>query len=108
MSFIVIYDACVLYPAPLRDLLVRLGMTGLVQVKWTDEILDECFCSILAKMPDLSAERLERTRTLMNQAIRDVLVDGYQGLVDSLELPDPGDRPAMCWRRPFAAARRPS
>ena len=92
MAFIVIYDACVLYPAPLRDLLVRVGMTGLVQVNWTNEILDECFRSILANKPDLSAERLERTRTLMNRAIRDVLVDGYQGLVDSLELPDLGDR----------------
>lgn len=92
MAFIVIYDACVLYPAPLRDLLVRVGMTGLVQVRWTNEILDECFRSILANKPDLSAERLERTRALMNRAIRDVLVDGYQGLVDSLELPDQGDR----------------
>ena len=92
MAFIVVYDACVLYPAPLRDLLVRVGMTGLVQVKWTNEILDECFRSVLEKKPDLSAERLERTRTLMNRAIRDVLVEGYQGLVDNLELPDPGDR----------------
>ena len=92
MAFIVVYDACVLYPAPLRDLLVRVGMTGLVQVKWTNEILDECFRSILEKKPDLEPERLERTRTLMNRAIRDVLVDGYQRIVDGLELPDPDDR----------------
>jgi len=92
MGFIVVYDACVLYPAPLRDLLVRVGMTGLVQVKWTDDILDECFRSILEKKPELTAYRLERTRTLMNLAIRDVLVEGYQGLVDILELPDPDDR----------------
>jgi len=92
MAFIVVYDACVLYPAPLRDLLVRVGMTGLVQVKWTDEILDECFRSILKKKPELTPERLERTRTLMNRAVRDVLVDGYQGLVDGLELPDEDDR----------------
>jgi hypothetical protein len=25
MAFIVVYDACVLYPAPLRDLLMRLA-----------------------------------------------------------------------------------
>lgn len=29
MHFVVIYDACVLYPAPLRDLLMRLATTGL-------------------------------------------------------------------------------
>lgn len=26
MAFVVLYDACVLYPAPLRDLLVRLAL----------------------------------------------------------------------------------
>jgi len=92
MAFIVIYDACVLYPAPLRDLLVRVGMTGLVQVKWTDDILEECFRSILEKKPELTADRLKRTRTLMNRAIRDVLVEGYGDLVDILDLPDPDDR----------------
>jgi len=29
-NFTVIYDACVLYPAPLRDLLMRLALTGSV------------------------------------------------------------------------------
>ena len=92
MAFIVVYDACVLYPAPLRDLLVWVGMTGMVQVKWTNEILDECFRAILDKKPELSPERLERTRTLMNRAVRDVLVEGYEGIVEALELPDPNDR----------------
>jgi len=30
MAFAVIYDACVLHPAPLRDLLIRVDMAGLV------------------------------------------------------------------------------
>jgi hypothetical protein len=30
MAFIVLYDACVLYPAPLRDLLIRAARTGVV------------------------------------------------------------------------------
>jgi hypothetical protein len=29
MRFSVIYDACVLYPAPLRDFLIRLALSGL-------------------------------------------------------------------------------
>lgn len=92
MAFTVVYDANVLYPAPLRDLLVRIGMTGVVWVKWTDEILDEVFRNILANRPDLTMEKLARTRTLMDAAIRDVQVDGYQALVGSLDLPDPDDR----------------
>lgn len=47
MAFVVIYDACVLYPAPLRDLLVRVAQAGVVRAGWTTEILDECFRSIL-------------------------------------------------------------
>lgn len=37
----VLYDANVLYPAPLRDLLVRLAMEGLLRARWTDAIHDE-------------------------------------------------------------------
>jgi hypothetical protein len=37
----VVYDACVLYPAPLRDLLVQLATTQIFQAKWTDLIHDE-------------------------------------------------------------------
>ena len=61
MAFVVVYDACVLYPAPLRDLLVRLGMTGLFRAKWTDQILDEVFRNILKNRKDLDASRLERS-----------------------------------------------
>ncbi|MEZ4240519.1 MAG: PIN domain-containing protein [Myxococcota bacterium] len=92
MAFTVVYDANVLYPAPLRDLLVRLAMTGIVRAKWTDEILDEVFRNILLNRPDLTPEKLSRTRHLMNAAVRDVMVEGYQPLVSALDLPDPDDR----------------
>lgn len=45
MTFVVIYDANVLYPSTLRDVLIRLAQTGLVQAKWTETILDETFRS---------------------------------------------------------------
>jgi hypothetical protein len=92
MAFVVIYDACVLYPAPLRDLLVRLAVTGIVRARWTERILDECFRSILANRPDLTDKTLLRTRELMNQAVADCLVTGYDDLVDGLKLPDDDDR----------------
>lgn len=43
MAFVVVYDACVLYPAPLRDLLLRVARTGIVRARWSNAILDECF-----------------------------------------------------------------
>lgn len=92
MAFTVVYDACVLYPAPLRDLLLRLAHTGIVRARWSEEILDETFRNIAAARPDLEPARLDRTRTLMCRAIDDCLVDGYAGLADHIDMPDPGDR----------------
>ncbi len=88
----VVYDACVLYPAPLRELLMRLALTDLYRARWSDQIHEEWITAVLRNRPDLSRAQLERTRSLMNAYVRDALVDGYQSLVPALELPDPNDR----------------
>lgn len=93
MAFVVIYDACVLYPAPLRDLLIGIAaVPGAVQARWTDAILDECFKNILQGGSDLDAKKLEVTRERMVTAVPDCLVTGYEGLIAGLQLPDPNDR----------------
>lgn len=92
MGFIVVYDACVLYPASLRDLLVRLASKRIVQARWSAEILDEFVEALLARQPHLERERLNRTRDLMNQAVPEALVEGYQDIMGSLRLPDSNDR----------------
>ena len=89
---IAIYDANVLYPAPLRDLLIRLAQAGLVRAKWTDAIHDEWIRNVLKDKPQLSPDRLDRTKSLMNDAVRDCLVTEYEELIESLTLPDPDDR----------------
>ncbi|MEK7340064.1 MAG: PIN domain-containing protein, partial [Verrucomicrobiota bacterium] len=45
-NVIVIYDSCVLYPAPLRDLLMRLALTDFYQAKWTKDIHREWMCNL--------------------------------------------------------------
>jgi predicted nucleic acid-binding protein len=87
-----VYDANILYPAPLRDLLIRIAQAGLVRAKWTETIHDEWLRNLLKDKLQLSPERLARTRTLMNEAVRDCLVTGHEDLIDSLMLPDPDDR----------------
>jgi predicted nucleic acid-binding protein len=87
-----IIDACVLYSAPVRDLVVRLAQAGLLKARWSDEIHDEWMRNLLKNKPKIDLERLERTRSLMDAAVRDCLVTGYSQLVDSLTLPDPDDR----------------
>lgn len=88
----VVYDANILYPAALRDLFMRLAEANLVRARWTDAIHDEWVRNVLKDNPALSAERLARTRSRMNEAIRDSLVIGYDRLIESLALPDPDDR----------------
>jgi hypothetical protein len=88
----VVYDACVLYPAPLRDFLMRLALTDLYRARWTDLIHDEWIRNVLASRPDLKLEDLERTRALMNTAVRDCLVTGFEHLIPAIELPDADDQ----------------
>ena len=90
--FTALFDACVLYPAPLRDFLMNLAITDLFRAKWTDEIHDEWIRNVLINRPDLTNDRLQRTKTLMNSHVRDCLVIGYQDLIPSLILPDMNDR----------------
>ena len=88
----VVYDANVLHPASLRDLLIRLAGSGLVRARWTDDILDEMTDSVIRANPQLDPSRLARTRRLMIRAVPDCLVTGYEPLVEAVELPDPDDR----------------
>jgi predicted nucleic acid-binding protein len=91
-SFTALYDACVLYPAPLRDLLLHLAQTGLFRARWSEEIHDEWINSLLLKRHDLGRGQLQRTRDLMDAAVPDCIVTGFQCLIPSIQLPDPEDR----------------
>jgi predicted nucleic acid-binding protein len=91
-NLVALYDACALYPAPLRDLLLRLAVSDVFRARWTNRIHEEWMRSVLANRPDLTPEQLERTRSLMNRAVPDCLVADYEGLIEPLELPDPDDR----------------
>lgn len=92
MPFVVVYDANALYGNAQRDLLIRIAQSGLVQAKWTDQILDEMLSNLGKKRPDIPAEKLGILRGLMNKAVRDCLVTGYEPLIESLQLPDADDR----------------
>lgn len=89
---IALLDACALYPAALRDLLLHLAIEDLYRPKWTEEIHEEWIHNLLAARPDLRREQLERTRLLMNSHAEDSVVTGYEDLIETLDLPDPSDR----------------
>jgi predicted nucleic acid-binding protein len=89
---VVIYDANVLYPATLRDLLMQLALSDLFQARWTNLIHDEWTRNVLKNQPDMNPAKLEHVRTLMNNAVADSLVTGFEALIPTLNLPDPDDR----------------
>ena len=91
MGFVVVYDACVLYPAPVRDLLMEIAISDMVQAKWTARIHREWISSLVADRPDIES-RIQHTRRLMDVAIPDALVTHYESLIDGITLPDPNDR----------------
>ena len=74
-------DASVLYPAPLRDLLLELAVSDFYRAKWSDAVHEEWIRALLRRRPELKATRLERTRRLMDAHVRDALVSGFEELV---------------------------
>jgi len=91
-QYTVVYDACVFYPAPVRDLLVSLATTGLFRAKWTEQIHQEWITSLQRNRPDLKKNQLARTKELINHSVLDCLVYGYEPLIEGLSLPDANDR----------------
>lgn len=91
MVYTVLYDACVLYPFSLRDLLIELAGIGLFRAKWSEMINEEWVSNLCSKYRDLKPERLQKTVRLMNQAVQDANISGFEALIPELSLPDPND-----------------
>lgn len=90
--FTVIYDANVLYPAPLRDFLMHLALTGVYRARWSALIHEEWKRNLLKNRQDITREQVDKTSQLMDRAIPDALVSNYEPLIEGLELPDRDDR----------------
>lgn len=85
-------DASVLYPAPLRDLLLELAVSDLFRAQWSNAVHDEWIGALRRRRPDIPAARLLRTRRLMDAHVRDALISGFEDLVPTIRLPDRDDR----------------
>jgi hypothetical protein len=88
---IVLYDANLLYPFHLRNLLIQLGVNYIVSPRWTDAIHDEWIRNLAANGRQ-TRDRLLRTRDLMRRVLPDADVHGYEARIAGLTLPDPNDR----------------
>ena len=73
---LVVLDANVLYPAHLRDLLMRLAIDGRYRPVWSRRIHDEWTRNVLQDRPDITAGQLEHTRRQMDRAFPDATAEG--------------------------------
>jgi len=90
VKFTCVLDTNVIYPIEIRDLLFWFAHFELYTPKWSIHIFDEWIEVMRRKeVPEeVIAKRVEKA----NKAFPDALVNNYEGLIKSLDLPDLKDR----------------
>lgn len=89
---LLVLDACVLYPASLRDLLLTLAALDAYDVAWTDEVLEEVRRNVVADHPDIDTNRfVSHALGAMRPVFPEANVTGYEELIATLDN-DPKDR----------------
>lgn len=89
MAFRAVLDTCALYPAHLRDTLLRLAERHLYVALWSGDILEELSSSLTRA--GLAPDSVERLIAEMRRAFPDSEVQGYEALIDAMGC-DPKDR----------------
>jgi predicted nucleic acid-binding protein len=89
---VAVFDACILYPFHLRNIVVQAAVDRLVEARWSEQIHDEWIRNLAANAPTIPLERLQATCRLMKDALPGATVAGYEHLISTVSLPDPDDR----------------
>lgn len=91
-TFTVLFDADVFFGAALRSLVMELATTGLFRARWSRDIHREWIEAVRGRRAEIQIEKLHRVAALMDRAVPDALVTGYEDIIPSLSLPDQDDR----------------
>lgn len=89
MPFSVVLDTCVLYPAHLRDTLLRLAERGLYRGLWSDDIIEELRRNLIED--DFDSDSVGHLIGEMTAAFPDAIVARHHSLIGELTC-DPKDR----------------
>ncbi|PSR21633.1 MAG: PIN domain-containing protein [Sulfobacillus acidophilus] len=92
MAFTVFVDACVLFSAAQRDILLRMAGIDVFRVKWSDDVLVETSRN-LQRQRGLGVSQTDRLIHRMTQAFPDACVsqERYASLIESMPV-NPKDR----------------
>ena len=91
MPPLVVLDANVIFPAPLRDLLLWISYNHIIRAHWTNQIHDEWMRNVEATQ-NIPRKALERVRRLMDHHAGDALVTGYTNFESAFPDTGPKDR----------------
>jgi predicted nucleic acid-binding protein len=89
VPFAVVLDTCVLYPAHLRDTLLRLAERSLFRALWSPDIIEELHRNLVEV--GIEEHKLDNLLAVMGGAFPDAEVTGYRSLIEGLSC-DPKDR----------------
>lgn len=89
--FRVLLDANVLVDAHVRDLFFRMAEAELIDVRWSAALLAETRRALVENL-HLDPTRVDRLLGAMNRAFPAAVIDGFEHLIDQIELPDVDDR----------------
>ncbi len=89
-SFVVVLDACVLFPAPLRDTLLRAASAGLYRMQWTNDILEEVRRNLVSDL-NIPEEKAQRLIDTMHKYFPEALITHHTPLINAMPN-DPKDR----------------
>lgn len=90
VKFKAVLDTNVIFPIVIRDLLFWFAYYELYTPKWSATIFEEWKEVMIRK--GVSPEEANKRTQIANLAFPDALVNNYEKLIDSLELPDVKDR----------------
>lgn len=82
-SLSIVLDACVLFPAPLRDTLLRAAEEGLYRPYWTDAIWDETTHNLVAD-GRMTAQQASYLMSQLRIYFPEAFVSGYETLIPTL------------------------
>lgn len=85
-------DTNVLFSATLRDILLRLAVADAYRPLWSAESRSELRAIFHRKRSNIDQTKLDRLFHLMDAVLEEHLVENYEPLIKTIQLPDTNDR----------------
>lgn len=88
---VVFLDACVLFPALVREIVLGAAARGLFRPRWSARVLDEWLIAIARRHGSAAEDGVRTARSRMQARFPDALLPPRPDLEEHLHLPDPAD-----------------